>query len=48
MLEQKVKTDIRLDVDFLNHLKVKKLIRELGDSGVLYLLRIWGYAGKHR
>ena len=41
-------TDFRVSVDFFTHHKTKKLIRRIGDAGVLALMRLWGYAAKHK
>lgn len=35
--------DIRLDIGFLDNIKTRKLIRELGDHAVVCTLRLWSY-----
>lgn len=40
--------DIRLSVDFFGHHKVRRLRRLRGDAGVLCLIALYCYAGKHR
>ncbi len=43
-----MKLDIRLDMGFLGNLKTRKLIRALGNDGVVCLFRLWCYvAEKH-
>ncbi len=40
--------DIRLDVGFLDNIKTRKLIRELGDHAVVCTIRLWSYvASRH-
>ena len=34
-------SDIRLSIGFLDHPKTVKLQRQLGEAGVLSLLRLW-------
>jgi hypothetical protein len=41
-------TDYRIRVGFFRHLKTKKLEKRLGESGVLALLKLWGYATEFR
>jgi len=38
--------DIRLDVDFLDNLKTRKLIKALGNDGVVSLIRLWAYVSR--
>ena len=40
--------DIRLSVDFFGHHKVRRLRRRHGDKGVVCLIALFCYAGKHR
>lgn len=37
---------LNLDLDFVDHPKVKRLIARTGHEGVTCLLRLWSYAGK--
>ena len=39
-------TDIRLDWGFPNHLKTRRLLRNLGDHGFVCLIRLWCYVGE--
>jgi hypothetical protein len=38
--------DIRLDTGFLGNLKTRKLLKDLGDHGVVCTIRLWSYAGE--
>ena len=38
--------DIRMDAGFLDHPKTKRLIRRLGDAGVVSLFRLWSYTSR--
>jgi hypothetical protein len=38
--------DLRLDAGFLDHPKTKRLIRRLGDVGVVALVRLWSYTSR--
>lgn len=40
-------TDFRVAIDFPDHPKTKRLIREFGPEGVLYLLRLWAFAANN-
>ena len=39
--------DIRLSVDFLQNIKVRKLKKRLGADGVLALIALWSYCAKN-
>ena len=41
-------TDIRLDVEFFDHPKTRKLIRRTGLEGVIALQRLWMWCAKNR
>jgi hypothetical protein len=41
-------TDIRLNIEFLDHSKTRRMLRALGPWGPLSLLRLWMYAAKNR
>ena len=41
-------SDIRLSIGFLDHPKTVKLQRQLGEAGVLSLLRLWLWAAQNR
>ena len=41
-------TDIRLSVNFFNHIKTLKLERQCGKEGVLCLLKLWVWAAVNR
>jgi hypothetical protein len=43
-----VNEDIRIDVDFWDHTKTIRLIKNLGLEGAVSLQRLWCYAAKHR
>ena len=40
--------DLRLKLDFVDHRKTKKMVLILGEKSVRCLLRLWGYAARHR
>ncbi len=40
--------DLRLKLDFVDHRKTKKMVLTLGEKSVRCLLRLWGYAARHR
>lgn len=37
---------LNLDLDFIDHPKVKRLIARTGSDGVVCLIRLWGHVGK--
>lgn len=41
-------SDIRLDIEFWQHIKTRLLIRALGPWGAICLQKLWCYAAKHR
>ena len=41
-------SDIRLSIGFLDHPKTVKLQRQLGDAGILSLLRLWLWTAQNR
>ena len=41
-------TDIRLSLGFFRDIKVRRLQRMHGDSGVIGLLKLWLFAAEHR
>lgn len=41
-------TDIRLNIDVLSSMRIKKLIRRKGHAGFYSLISIWLFAAKHR
>jgi hypothetical protein len=40
--------DIRIDVEFWQHAKTKRMMSALGDLGPISVQRLWCYAAKHR
>ena len=41
-------TDYRVEFDFPDHPKTRRLIRACGADGVLALMRLWAFAGRYR
>ncbi len=41
-------TDIRVHIEFFDHAKTRRMLRELGPWGPVSLLRLWMYAAKNR